>query len=406
MADSESPPVIMSSETRPLMRKTALRPPERVGAEKYTYLLYDPRNGTILTRTPKSWALIILFYSIFYSCLASFWLACMNIFLTIQIQSPSALDIAKPTWTLDKSIIGVKPGIGIRPVQSHEKIKSSIFDLDWVDIPGNDDTVQQIIEGEYKDFKRDKQIEDEDNKWIMENMLMSKNYTGSKGYAYRAYQFFKVYRDNEAEGNGEDFDSCTTDENNHRADLDTFCRFKRSDLSTCQSFPYGYSKADFKPCVFVKMNRIMDLKPNPITNKDNQDPSVKDDPTGKAVLEVLATNGYPKDKIFIMCEGLMPADKEAVKIEVFPKSGLSNAPDGLGIIDLRYFPYNQYRKDKQGRSANESPMVAVQVSNLQKANGRLIQIICKAFYDQVIHNKRDKAGLVKFEIFLNDKNAS
>ena len=63
----------------PLMGATAIRPPERKGAEAYTYLLYDPKNGTILTRTPKSWGLIILFYCIYYSCLAAFWLACMKI---------------------------------------------------------------------------------------------------------------------------------------------------------------------------------------------------------------------------------------------------------------------------------------------------------------------------------------
>ena len=54
-----------SGKPPPLMGATAIRPPERVGAEKYTYILYDPKNGTILTRTPKSWALIILFYCVY-----------------------------------------------------------------------------------------------------------------------------------------------------------------------------------------------------------------------------------------------------------------------------------------------------------------------------------------------------
>jgi len=245
MADKQPPP---------LMGATAIRPPERVGAEKYTYLLYDPKNGTILTRTPKSWGLIILFYCIYYSCLAAFWLACMKIFLTIQIQDPSALDTAKPTWTEGQSIIGVRPGIGIRPVQTYEEVDSGIFDLDWVSIPGSDDTAQQNLDEEYKKFKEEHGIEDKDNKWMMENMLMSKDYAGSKGYAYRAFQFFKVYRDNVANNNGEEFDSCAADTEGYRKDLKSFCRFKQSSLGSCQSFPYGYSKDAFNPCIFVKMN--------------------------------------------------------------------------------------------------------------------------------------------------------
>jgi hypothetical protein len=397
MADKQPPP---------LMGATAIRPPDRVGAEKYTYLLYDPKNGTILTRTPKSWGLIILFYCIYYSCLAAFWLACMKIFLTIQIQDPSALDTAKPTWTEGASIIGVRPGIGIRPVQTYEEVDSGIFDLDWVAIPGSDATAQQNLDDEYKKFKEDHGIEDKDNKWMMENMLMSKDYAGSKGYAYRAFQFFKVYRDNVAQNNGEDFDSCAADTEGYRKDLKSFCRFKQSTLGSCQSFPYGYSKDAFNPCIFVKMNRIMDLKPRPITDSKAQDDSVKDDPTGKVVLDILDQNSYPKDSVYIMCEGLMPADKESVKIEVFPKSGLPNAPIGLGKIPLKYFPYSQYRKDADGRGANEAPMIAVQVADLQKANGRLIHVMCKAFFDGVVHSKKDKAGLVQFEVFLNDKNAS
>merc|ERR1739844_191086 len=144
---------------------TAIRPPERTGAEKYTYILYDPKNGTILTRTPKSWALIILFYCIYYSCLAAFWAACMTIFLKIQIDIPGD-DGGRPTWTLGESIIGVRPGLGIRPAQTYEEVDSGIFSLDgkfeWA---GGD--VQAAI---------DKALE------------------GSKGYAFRAYEFFKAYK--------------------------------------------------------------------------------------------------------------------------------------------------------------------------------------------------------------------
>jgi len=383
MAD-KSPP--------PLMGATAIRPPERTGAEKYTYILYDPKAGTILTRTPKSWGLIILFYCIYYSCLAAFWLACMKIFLTIQIQDPSAIDNAKPTWTMDKSIIGVRPGIGMRPLQTYEEVDSGIFDLDLAD-------VKDEMMKEYEEYKTKNLIDDDEDKYIMENYLM--NVKGSKGYAYRALQFFQVYENNKKAGRGKICGPTDLDEKGYRKDGVDFCQFDTGSLGPCNRFPYGYSKGGFKPCVFVKMNRIMGLKPAPITN-NTQDESIKKD--SQTIVDLLVDNKeMSKDNVYINCEGLAPADKEVVKINVFPPSGLPDAPSGLAKIPLKYFPYSQFMKDDEGRSANESPMIAVQFENLEKANGRLVHVMCKAFFHGVVHSKKDKAGLVQFEVFLNDK---
>jgi len=383
MAD-KSPP--------PLMGATAIRPPERTGAEKYTYILYDPKAGTILTRTPKSWGLIILFYCIYYSCLAAFWLACMKIFLTIQIQDPSAIDNAKPTWTMDKSIIGVRPGIGMRPLQTYEEVDSGIFDLDLAD-------VKDEMMKEYEEYKTKNLIDDDEDKYIMENYLM--NVKGSKGYAYRALQFFQVYENNKKAGRGKICGPTDLDEKGYRKDGVDFCQFDTASLGPCNRFPYGYSKGGFKPCVFVKMNRIMGLKPAPITNT-TQDESIKKD--SQTIVDLLVDNKeLSKDNVYINCEGLAPADKEVVKINVFPPSGLPDAPSGLAKIPLKYFPYSQFMKDGEGRSANESPMIAVQFENLEKANGRLVHVMCKAFFHGVVHSKKDKAGLVQFEVFLNDK---
>jgi len=379
----------------PLMGATAIRPPERKGAEAYTYLLYDPKNGTILTRTPKSWGLIILFYCIYYSCLAAFWLACMKIFLTIQIQDPTEINNAKPTWTMEKSIIGVRPGIGMRPLQTYEEVDSGIFELDLAD-------VKDEMTEEYNKFKVKNMIDDEENKYIMENFLM--DVKGSKGYAYRAKQFFQVYANNKANGVGKKCGDDDKDEFGYRKDGIDFCQFDTSELGPCENFPYGYSTAlpGFKPCVFVKMNRIMGLKPAPITN-NTQDESVKKD--SDKIIDLLVSNKEESQKnVYINCEGLAPADKEFVKINVFPKSGLPEAPPGLAKIPLKYFPYSKFMKDDEGRSANESPMIAVQFENLEKANGRLVHVMCKAFFHGVVHSKKDKAGLVQFEVFLNDKN--
>jgi len=388
MADKQPPP---------LMGATAIRPPDRVGAEKYTHILYDPKNGTILTRTPKSWGLIILFYCIYYSCLAAFWLACMKIFLTIQIQDPSVLDTAKPTWTMGDSIIGVRPGIGIRPLQTYEEVDSGIYELDMGDVPA--DSKQMVTD--YIEYKAKNLIDDEDNKWIMDYLLTVK---GSKGYAYRTAAFFNVYNDNRQKGIGKLCNKEDLDKDGYRKPGVDLCQFDINELQDCKKYPYGYSSKDgFKPCVFVKMNRIMDLKPPAITSESKADESItKDAPTLKIFDAIKKAN--KKDRVYINCEGSYPADKEGVKINVFPSAGLSTQDDegnavplnGLGFIPLKYFPYSQFRK-----GGNESPMIAVQFSGLENAKGRLIHVMCKAFFDGVIHSKKDKAGLVQFEVFLN-----
>jgi len=382
----------------PLMGATAIRPPERKGAEAYTYILYDPKNGTILTRTPKSWGLIILFYCIYYSCLAAFWLACMKIFLTIQIQDPSNIKDAKPTWTMDKSIIGVRPGIGMRPLQTYEEVDSGIFELDMPDVISEDK-----MKEEYKKYKEENMIDDEKDKFIMENYLM--NVKGSKGYAYRAKQFFQVYENNKENNIGKKCGEDDIVDGKYRKEGVDFCQFDTSELGDCQNFPYGYSKSGgFNPCVFVKMNRIMGLKPAPITN-NTQDESVKKDEVSQKIIDLLVSNKEESEKnVYINCEGLAPADKEFVKINVYPKSKIPSAPPGLAKIPLKYFPYSKFMKDDEGRSANESPMIAVRFENLEKANGRLVHVMCKAFFHGVVHSKKDKAGLVQFEVFLNDKN--
>jgi len=388
MADKQPPP---------LMGATAIRPPDRVGAEKYTHILYDPKNGTILTRTPKSWGLIILFYCIYYSCLAAFWLACMKIFLTIQIQDPSVLDTAKPTWTKGDSIIGVRPGIGIRPLQTYEEVDSGIYELDMGDVPDEGQMVK-----DYAAYKVKNLIDDAEDKYIMDYLLTVK---GSKGYAYRTAAFFKVYSENKKNNVGKLCGDGDVDSHGYRKPSVDLCQFDISTLDACNKYPYGYSTKDgFKPCVFVKMNRIMDLKPPPITSESKADESItKDAPTAK-IFEAIK-KADKKDRVYINCEGSYPADKEGVAINVFPSAGLSVQDDdgnavplkGLGYIPLKYFPYSQFRK-----GGNESPMIAVQFSGLENAKGRLVHVMCKAFFDGVIHSKKDKAGLVQFEVFLNE----
>jgi len=366
-----------SGKPPPLMGATAIRPPDREGAEKYTYILYDPKNGTILTRTPKSWALIIIFYCIYYSCLAAFWMACMKIFLHIQINEQ------EPTWKMADSIIGTNPGIGVRPSQIEENVGTGIFEFDknflWTG-GANEDNIEVLVNKTLDDLAKA-------NKW--KDIRAA---GGNVGYALRTHEFFKSYGKVDP---AEVAKSCPDDQ--YRSEPHKLCPFDLTTLGACQNFPYGYSNTSLTPCVFLKFNRIMGLKPTPIDakNAEKQDKESFKTDDSKAFLDDLKAAQYPPG-VYIKCEGEYPADKEAIKdMSLFPKApGITNTAK----IPLKYFPY-----DKK-RAHNESPLVALQFNiNPDAHDGRLIHIMCKAYYDKVIHSKKDKAGLVKFELYYLSK---
>ena len=72
----------MADKKPEILGATAFKPVERHGWEAIKYFIHNPETGEYFTRTPKSWALIFIFYVIYYSCLAAFWAGMLAIFLT------------------------------------------------------------------------------------------------------------------------------------------------------------------------------------------------------------------------------------------------------------------------------------------------------------------------------------
>merc|ERR1711936_545660 len=184
---------------------------DRTGWEAFRYFIYDPNNGTVLSRTPKSWALITIFYTIYYSCLAAFWYVCLLIFFSTL---PDAA--AGPKWQQENSLIGINPGVGIRPLNRDARIDSNMFMLQQ----GETNKVPTTPDGE-GDLNID--------------------------YAVRAENFMKVY----AKASGDDY-----------LDFDT------ATLGPCENSPYGYVGDEVTPCVFLKFNKIWGWNPTPITEED------------------------------------------------------------------------------------------------------------------------------------------
>lgn len=282
------------AEAKPMvLGGTAIKPKERHGWEAVRYLLHNPETGEVLTRTPKSWLLITGFYIIYYSCLAGFWLAMLNIFfLTLNEDSPK--------WQGADSLIGVSPGLGLKPGQIPELIDSSMISFALK---------SKADQGKPGDG----------------------NYVaGSQGWVDRVDAFLKTYKDDAAcdkSGGAIKPGSC----------------FDLNELGECGTAPYGYE--DGKPCVYLKLNKIYGVENVIFDNVDTAE--VEGDKIPPALIKNIKSQG-DQEQVWVECHGEYPADEEGLgTIKYFP------AAQGF---PGKYFPF----KVKEGY---QSPIVAVKFEN-------------------------------------------
>jgi len=342
------------TEDTNLLGGTAIKPKgwDRKGMEAFKYLLYNPETGEILTRTPLSWAKIIAFYIIYYSCLAGFWAACLCIFfLTIP-----AKDLG-PKFQLDYSRIGEMPGVGLRPGPTDKRIDSQMFFLKRAD------TNKEHSEGGEGDLNID--------------------------YAERMKKNIEKYYNKEFNTTTGKYDDNSQlklcGENKLRGFGDSACKFDFSTLQECGEYPHGFvndGEQNIEPCVFLKLNKIYGWKPTAIDPEAAQ----KEDEMTEELKEIIKKTAN-KQQIWFDCKGRFAADKEVLKMSFYPES------QG---IPLKYFPF-------QGGDY-EPPLVAVKLHLNETPNpvGQLVHVECRAWYDGVEHITRDKTGMVMFEVILNE----
>eukprot|EP00095_Tigriopus_kingsejongensis_P000796 maker-scaffold67_size430214-snap-gene-3.32 protein:Tk00796 transcript:maker-scaffold67_size430214-snap-gene-3.32-mRNA-1 annotation:"hypothetical protein KGM_07765" len=321
-----------------LLGATAFKPKERFGMDRYTHVLYDKENGEICTRTPKSWALITIFYLIYYTCLAAFWYGMLMIFFT-------TLPEGRPKWIKEESVIGTNPGLGMRPEQPDITIDSSIIFL------------KANVQGEKpsRDFESTSNID-----WAKRYERYLKGYTN---VTQRRNCGDEAYGEMEELG----------------------CIFDTSVLAECGTFPYGYeitgTQEVVSPCILLKLNRVYGWVPQPYEDIDaEEDP---EDPVPESVRELVAQN---PNQIYVNCIGENPADVEALD------GNVQYFPENRGI-PFKYFPFNQ------PSNQYHSPVVAVKFSNFPL--GQLIHIECKAWAKGIKHDRKDRIGLFHLEILLD-----
>lgn len=162
--------------------------------------IYNPRTGEFIGRTASSWALVFLFYVVFYGFLAGFF--CLTMWVMLQ-----TLPDTVPKYR-DRV---PSPGVVIRPGS--------------LDIAFNRTIPQQYNQ-----------------------------------YVSHLHNFLQTYNDSVQEKN----ELCLVNEYTEQEEAaeKKVCQFKRSLLRMCSGVSdrfFGY--AEGKPCILIKMNRIIGLKP-------------------------------------------------------------------------------------------------------------------------------------------------
>ncbi|KAF4086166.1 hypothetical protein AMELA_G00103100 [Ameiurus melas] len=256
-------------------------------------LIYNPRTGEFLGRTASSWALIFLFYLVFYGFLAGMFT--LTVWVMLQ-----TLDDYTPKYRDRVS----SPGLMIRPR--------------YLDVIVNRSDPQQ-----YKKYVQD-----------LEDFLLDYNDT--------------VQEQNVQCPEGQYFLQDDPEEKK-------VCQFKRSQLRQCSGLAdtnFGYSEG--QPCVLIKMNRIIGLKPR----------------------------GQP----YINC---MAKRETLLEMQYFPTEG---------HIDKMYFPYY----GKKAHTKYVQPLVAVKLQLLEQDYNTTLTIECKVEGSDLRNNdERDKfLGRIAFRVHV------
>merc|ERR1719228_3294382 len=143
----------------------------------------------------------------------------------------------------------------------------------------------------------------------------------------------------------------------------------RAVLGECGDYPYGYVGEHVKPCIFFKLNNIWGWEPKPVKCGGDGDYYDDDSDDGDDGEE----DGLPKDEC-----------PPSLTKHLFSTEAKEAGKQNIWI-------------DCNGRNVGyHSPLVAIQVD--PKTQGQLVHVECRAYYRGVRHDKKDKLGLVQFEV--------
>ncbi|KAM9820866.1 sodium/potassium-transporting ATPase subunit beta-1b [Neosynchiropus ocellatus] len=274
--------------------------------------LWNSETGEVMGRTGGSWFKIFLFYVIFYGCLAGIFIG------TIQAMLLTLSDY-KPTWQ-DRV---APPGLSHTPRSDKSEVSFNLNDIETY-LP----------------------------------------YT-------KALKDFLAKYDDEAQSNLMKYEDCGEEPTSYknRGDLESdmgvrkACTFSRRVLGPCSGLndpDFGFK--DGKPCLIVKLNRIVNYRPKP--------------PSSNTSIPEEAQYKVQPNVIPIHCTN--KREEDAGKIGEISYHGIG------GGFPLQYYPYY----GKMLHPQYLQPLVAVQFMNLTR--NMELRIECKVYGENIAYSDKDR----------------
>lgn len=247
------------------------------------------------------------------------------------------LDPRIPKYQQDDSLIGTSPGLGFRPMPNDS---NSLSTLIW-----------------YKG-------------------------TSAKDYKYwvdTLQGFLEDYRKpGSTAGRGANIQSCDFD---LPVAAGKVCGVDIRSWAPC-TFENYYNYHYQAPCIFLKLNKIYGWRPEFYDDVDDLPEKMPYDLKEFIRSEGNRSSNYLRT-VWVTCEGESPADVENLgAIDYIPRQGFPGY----------YFPY-------ENSEGYLSPLVAVHIKGPK--TGILINIECKAWAKNIIHNRKERLGSVHYELMID-----
>jgi sodium/potassium-transporting ATPase subunit beta len=252
-------PKIVSRKGKGSVVSTTYEFPLKPAERSLGQMLYDSQAGTLMGRSGKSWAQLLLFYTLFYIVLAALFAICMKgLMMTI--------DDWQPKWQLEESLIGTNPGLGFRP-SSHDVDQGSLI---WYD---------------------------------------SSNQSDISYWANRIDEFLEEYTHTAANQKNCDFDTLPN--------KGQVCKLDIASFGACTAeHAYGYNNS--APCFFLKLNRIYNWVPEYYNDPLN----LPDDMPQDLIDHITSLPASHRNQVWVSCRGENGADREIIgDIEYYPTRG-------------------------------------------------------------------------------------
>jgi sodium/potassium-transporting ATPase subunit beta len=297
--------------------------------------LYDSKKKQFLGRDGAGWGKLGVFYFFFYVGLAGFFCAMLAVFMALSPRD-------HPRYYHESSRMRTRssplsPGLGFRP---QPQVDKNIILIEK-NAPAN-----------------------ESNPYVRNlNQYL---------YIYYSQQDRVVKKETDGEENTEETKKKPVVTKKFQINYPGDCTRENN---------YGFGVS--KPCVLVKMNKIVDFRPKPGAQEKERD-------TYRSLCD------HKQNAIAIHCYGEYPADVDNIGTLKYISENGDSAK--CGALETKHFPYKG-KVDRQ--DVYQAPYIWVQFLNPEP--NVLINVLCRAYGQNIDFDKKTGRALTRFQIYVDSK---